>query len=298
MQNIKFIIDKKIDKITPLLKGWSKDEKYILEDYLGNKYLLRISNEDLYDRKKEQYENLYQIKNLDIFCSKPIEFGKLSDNRVYMVLSYLDGVDAKDAISRLSNKEAYELGLKAGRNLKTIHQIPIPKQEKSWYNSYHDKMKRKIEALNNCQYRLPMQEKIIKDYLDNSNLMVNRPVTLVHGDYHLGNMIIKDGDIGIIDFDKVGIADPYDDLKPYCWNVMVSAYFETGLIDGYFNNNVPVDFFSILKFYTIESLISHLPWAVQFGQEEIDTANKIANYQFNWWDDFNLDIPKWYKKVK
>lgn len=138
---------------------------------------------------------------------------------------------------------------------------------------------------------------VIKYYQDNVNLMKNRPLLFSHGDYHLGNMIVNNGHIGIIDFDKNNIADPYDEFKPYCWNVIRNEYFETGLINGYFNNEIPNDFFPILKFYTAESLISHITWAVTFGEKEIKTAYEIAELASIWWDDFKLDIPTWYKGV-
>ena len=108
-------------------------------------------------------------------------------------------------------------------------------------------------------------------------------------------MLISNNDLFIIDFDKNSIADPYDEFKPYCWNARRSEYFETGLVDGYFNNLVPEDFFLILKYYTIESMISHLPWAVSFGIEEIKIAEEINLLHMKWWNNFKLDIPTWYK---
>ena len=128
--------------------------------------------------------------------------------------------------------------------------------------------------------------------------MKDRPLSFCHGDYHLGNMIINNGKIGIIDFDKNNVADFLDDFKPYCWNVFKSEYFETGLIDGYFDGKVPDNFFTLLKFYTVETSISQVPWAVQFGEAEIQTAYRVLNHFKLWWGDFKLDIPTWYKKIK
>ena len=41
-----------IKDVKELKSGWSKDKKYILDD----KYLLRISDVSLYNKKKEQLE--------------------------------------------------------------------------------------------------------------------------------------------------------------------------------------------------------------------------------------------------
>ncbi len=78
---------------------------------------------------------------------------------------------------------------------------------------------------------------------------------------------------------------------------MCSEYFETGLINGYYQNQVPEDFFPILKFYTVESLISHLPWSVTFGEAEVRTAQKVAANQMIWYDHFQLEVPTWYHGI-
>ena len=282
-----------IKDVKELKSGWSKDKKYILDD----KYLLRISDGSLYNKKKEQFELLKEVDKLSINSSKPIEFGVLDSGDVYMLLSYLDGYNAIDEISKLDNKSAYDLGFEAGLILQKIHSISINKKELSWYDKYVIKMERKINNYLKCEYKISYGDSVIEYYKKHCYLMKNRPLTLTHGDYHLGNMIINNNHIGIIDFDKLGLADPYDEFKPFCWNVMRNEYFETGLINGYFNNKIPEDFFPILKFYTAESLISHITWAVTFGEEEIKTAYEISNLQSIWWDDFKLDIPTWYKGI-
>ena len=296
----KIITKYNISKITKLTKGFSRDKKYIIEN-CSYKYLLRISDISLYEKKSSQFKLLKKIESLDINCSKPIEFGKLNNDYCYMILSWLEGVDGKDGLQGMSDKDAYNLGIEAGIMLKRLHSIPIDDNNlasKSWWEKYQEKMGRKINSLLECEYKIPMQEDILKYYQDNCYLMKDRPQLFAHGDYHLGNMIVNNGKIGIIDFDKNNVTDPYDDLKPFCWNVMESEYFETGLINGYFDNNIPSDFFKLLKFYTAETIISHLPWAVQFGEEEIRVMEKVNDLQMIWWDNFKLDVPTWYKGIK
>ena len=287
----------RIVSVTPLLKGWSKDRKFILADKDGEKYVLRLSANDLYEKKKNQFELLKKIGLLGLNCSRPIEFGTDADGAVYMLMSYLEGEDGKTAVEALTDEAAYRLGVEAGNYLRKLHSVDIPPQEVTWWDRYSEKMPRKIAALHACEYKLPMQDKILDYYETHCEIMKDRPLVLCHGDYHLGNMIVNNGKIGIIDFDKNGIADPFDDLKPFCWNAMVSAYFETGLINGYFDNSVPDDFWIVLKYYTAESLISHLPWAVKFGQQETKTAFEVADHQMKWYDHFELEIPTWYKEV-
>lgn len=284
-----------ITAFSSLQKGWSADEKLVLQDALGRKYLLRLSAAALYEKKRAQYALLQKLESLHICCSRPLAFGTLVDGRCYTLLSFLEGEDGEEAVGQMNDKAAYALGLEAGTVLKQLHNVPVCAGTSTWWEKYREKIPRKIRNLQLCPYTIPMQNEILSYYKSHAFLMKDRPQTFCHGDYHLGNMIVQDGRIGVIDFDKNGVADPYDDLKPFCWNVMQSEYFETGLINGYFDNNIPADFFPILKFYTAESMISHLPWAVRFGEREVATARKINACQMQWWDSFSLDVPTWYK---
>ena len=281
--------------IEPLLKGWSRDKKYIVIDNKNNKFLLRISSIELYDKKLKQFNLLKEVEKLNINASKPISFGKLNDEEIYMLLTYLEGEDAETYVSKVSDEEAYNLGLKAGKILKKLQSIPITSDEKTWYEKYQEKMIRKIKVAKECMKEIINLDLLI-DYVEKHiDIVKDRPQLFTHGDYHLGNLIVNNGEIGVIDFDKNGIADPYDDFKPFCWNVFINAYFETGFIDGYFDNNVPREFFEVLCLYAAEQLLSHLPWAMTFGEEEIKTAYKVMHAVMDWYDNFKLIIPKWYK---
>ena len=284
-------------KIEPLNKGWSKDKKYYIVDKYNNEFLLRISDISLYEKKKKQFELLKEIEKLNLNASRPIEFGVLNDSQIYMLLTWIKGESAEEIIPTLTNKNAYDLGVKAGIMMKQLHQISIEKQTQTWNEKYVIKIKRKIETINNCHLSFDKKDLVIEFILNNIDLTKNRPLMFSHGDYHLGNMIVNENGIGIIDFDKNCIADPYDEFKCFCWNVFQSEYFETGLINGYFDNKVPEEFFKILALYAAESLIGQLPWAITFGQDEINTAYKVIENVLKWYQDFTLTKPTWYKGV-
>ena len=187
--------------------------------------------------------------------------------------------------------------MQTGAILKQIHSVEIPENEKSWYEKVLNKKDKKIDALLSLGEKIPMQDEIIDFYEKNTYLMENRPQVYCHSDFHVNNMLLDGDKINIIDFDKCKVADPYDEFKPYAWNVIANEYFETGIIDGYFENNIPDDFFTILKYYMAESMISHMPWAMKLGEREIRINNQINALQLAWWDNLKADIPSWYKKI-
>lgn len=289
-------ISKTWREITLLDKGWSKDRKYKIIDEFNNKYLLRVSPKNLYEKRKEQFELMQKIKQLEINAPKILDFGVLNDEEIYMLLTWVDGEDASEAIKQYNIQSQYELGFKAGKILYKIHSLDSS-IDLNYFINYKVKINQKIERIKECPITFLKCELVINYLLENIEFLNNKELKITHGDFHIGNMLIKDNKIYIIDFDKIKKYNFYDDFKPFCWNVYASPYFASGIINGYFNNNIPSDFFKILSIYAAETLISHLPWAITFGEKEVETALKVANDTLKWFDDFKVEIPLWYKKI-
>lgn len=108
-------------------KGWSEDKKYCVTDEQGSKFLLRVSPIEQYERKKREYELMSQVAALGIPMCKPLAFGA-SDEGVYSIQTWIDGVDAEDNIHNFTSEEQYFYGFEAGKILKEIHKVPAPKE--------------------------------------------------------------------------------------------------------------------------------------------------------------------------
>lgn len=283
-----------IERCEPLLKGWSRDKKYRLFSAGGEKLLLRISDGELFDKKKKQFELLRKIDALRINASKPVAFGSLDDGKVYTLLTWLDGEDAEKVLPEASSERAFELGMDAGKTMKKLHGVEVNTDGFSWWELYKNKIERKIRNFRENSIELPKKELVADFVLSHMRYAKDRPALFQHGDYHCGNMIVNGNGIGVIDFDKNGIADPYDEFKCFCWNVYANPDFENGMINGYFNADVPDDFWHVLSLYAAESLLGHITWAMRFGETEISTAKKVYHDTLEWFDDFNRIIPKWY----
>ncbi|HPX83987.1 MAG TPA: phosphotransferase [Bacilli bacterium] len=291
----KVLNNNNINKIKLLNQGWSNDCKYYIEDIQQQKFILRISDISLYDTKLAQYNYLKEINKLNINAPVPIEFGTF-DNQVYMLLSWVHGDDALEVIPTLDEKSQYELGIKAGLMLKQIHSIPVASNQ-IWYEVFKNKIPQKIKKAKAALIQHQHLDTFIDYVLNNMEIIKNNPMKLTHGDYHLGNMVIsKDLKLGIIDFDKVAIADPIDDFKPFAWNVRKSPVFATGLIDGYYSGKPQESFFKALTLYAAESCIANVAWAISFGEEEIKIASEVSDQTYEWYKGFSLIVPTWYEK--
>jgi aminoglycoside phosphotransferase (APT) family kinase protein len=283
--------------IKPILKGWSDDEKFYMEDDNGAKFLLRLSDISLYDKRLEEFESLKQLSELGLSISNPIEFGTLNDNKkVYSILTWIDGVDALDVVPKLSESRQYELGYNAGLILQKIQSLKPTKPIQPWNKTIGIKIKKTIEFYNNCGFKIKNDSIIIDYILSHERFLKDRPITFQHGDYHLGNMIISnESNLSIIDFNRFSFGDPWEEFDRLIFTWKESVFFARGQIDGYFNNDVPEEFFKILSIYNARNLIASIPWSLSYSDQDLEIAIVNAKLVYDSYDGFNSYIPKWYK---
>ncbi len=281
----------------PINKGWSKDKKYCVTDGNGTRYLLRISDISEYDKKKSEFDMMKQVAALGVPMCKPLEFG-VSDEGVYSVQSWIDGEDAEEAISRYSEAEQYAYGFEAGRILRKIHSIPAPPTVEAWKIRFNRKMDHKIKTYTECPLKYDHGQAFIDYINDNRHLLHGRPQTYQHGDYHIGNMMIgNDGKLYIIDFNRNDFGDPWEEFNRIVWCAQAAPLFASGMVNGYFDNAVPLEFWKLLALYISSNTLSSLYWAIPFGEGEIATMRNQAKEVLTWYDGMKNPIPTWYTKI-
>lgn len=279
----------------PINKGWSSDKKYCVTDEKGTQYLFRVSDITQYDTKQSEFNMMKQVEKLGIPMTKPIEFGVCEDG-VYSIQSWINGDDAEEVISSYSNSEQYVYGLEAGRILQKIHTIPAPITQEKWEIRFNRKMDYKIQKYAECPIKFENGQAFI-DYINkNRHLLKNRPQVYQHGDYHIGNMMIdRNGLLYIIDFDRNDYGDPWEEFNRIVWSAQKSPFFASGLVNGYFNGNIPMAFWRLLALYISSNTLSSVYWAIPFGQNEVETMLNQAKEILSWYDNMSNPVPTWYK---
>ena len=281
---------------TLIQKGWSKDKKYCATTENGMRYLLRISDIKEHDKKLVEFRMMEQVAAMGVPMCAPVEFGTCEEG-VYSVQGWVDGKDAEDVIPSLSHAEQYVYGLEAGRILKKIHSIPAPMEQPDWEKRFNAKMDRKIQAYSECPIKYENGQAFM-DYIgENRHLLKDRPQVFQHGDYHIGNMMIDtDGKLQIIDFNRSDFGDPWEEFNRIVWCAQKAPFFATGMVDGYFDGNIPMEFWRLLALYISSNTLSSVYWAIPFGQGEIDTMLNQAKEVLAWYDNMKNPVPTWYQK--
>ena len=148
-----------------------------------------------------------------------------------------------------------------------------------------------------CPIHYENGDSIITYIENNRHLLKNRPQCFQHGDYHIGNMMIADGELVIIDFDRYDFGDPWEEFNRIVWSAQCSPLFASGIVNGYFDHEVPMDFWKLLLLYISSNLLSSLPWAIPFGEMEMNTMIDQAKEVQYWYDNMNNLIPTWWNKA-
>ena len=290
------IYQKIVSKI-PIDKGWSGDQKYCVTTAGGQKYLLRITAPDRAHRFHLCFLRMEEAAALGVPMCLPVEFGQCPEG-TYAIHSWVDGVDAEAYIPALPAEKQYAYGVNAGRILRKLHTLPAPVDVTPWSERFNRKIDRYMGLYQACSLKYEGNDQAFFDYLENNRHLLNeRPQCYQHGDYHIGNMMIdKDGVLTIIDFDRDDFGDPWEEFNRIVWCAQAAPAFASGMVDGYFDGNVPIAFWKLLALYISSNTLGSLPWAIPFGEAEITTMRNQAAQVLQWYDGMQNVVPTWYHR--
>lgn len=284
----------------PINEGWSADQKFYIQDQTGKEFLLRISGKDSFEKEQSLYKALKDLGKKNIPVSRLLGSGKCNEgNNTYRIFSWVKGQEIKGVLLSLSQNQQYDYGYQAGRILKEIHKVPCPKNHPQWAGQYSVKIDRKMELYENCGMTIKNADKLFAFVSKHRSLIENRPQSFHHGDYHIGNMLITpEKSLAVIDFNRLDFGDPWEEFNRIPWSAMSSPAFANGQINGYFESDVPQQFFHLMALYIAVNLLGSISWAIPFGQQEVNTILDQIEKVMDWYDDFDLVVPKWYERER
>ena len=278
-------------------KGYSEEMKYKVK--ADKNYFLKISPLS-FTKKKDLELKYFSGLNNEMKFPKLIEI-KYKSDLILSLYEWIDGVDFREYVIQLTDKELYQYGIQAGEFLNKIHSISIEEHTDNWEEYYVQKSMKKIDSFRKANINFPEIETYIDYIQTHQYLLHDRPILLCHGDFHVGNLMVdlETKELVIIDFGSLEIGDPMEEFNRMIWNAQLSEEFATGLINGYFNGkNIPDDFWILMAYYMACDVVGSIPWAVNYGNEQLITMLERAKLVLDWFDDFERVIPKFYKRAE
>ena len=282
-----------VKTMEPIEKGWSGDEKYRLTDRNGKAFFFRTAPAEKKEKARGAFLLQEKAAGLGVSAPKPFLFGK-GGKTVFSLQEWIGGEDAEKAVASLSREEQYALGHAAGEDLRKLHALPAPPEAPSWETRYGGKIDRKLRMYADCPLKYEDDGAILAYIAENRGLIAGRPQCAQHGDFHIGNMMTDRKRIWLVDFDRFDFGDPWEEYNRVVWSAEASPAFAAGSVDGYFGGEVPDEFWRLLALYIAVNTLSSLPWAVPFGEGEIETMKNQEKKILFWYDGMKKTVPAWY----
>ncbi|MCI0440482.1 MAG: phosphotransferase [Chloroflexi bacterium] len=287
-----------VERVEFLNKGYSTDSKYVLWQNGEPRFLLRLAEAGLYERRKSDFEMMRLHHERGIGCSEPFLVGVTGDGETcYTLLSYLKGENAEDALPGLTEPQQHEIGFVAGQELLKLHEICHPDPAAyGWPARRAAKYRKNVEAARELGLTFPGQAQAEGFVEANLGLMNSAPVRFQHDDYHTANLIVDGGEfVGVIDFNRFDWGDPVEDFYKLAWfSVPVSVQFARGQVQGYMSCGEPENFWRRYNLYVAMSLHGSLVWVVHYYPKQLGLfQQRIAEIQATH-DFVDADPPSWY----
>jgi len=278
-------------QLQEIQKGFSPDKKYLATDENGKKFFLRVEKDDnrqLFEWQKDLFFRGIQL-------AQPLTFNRI-DGYFHSLYEWIEGDTANNCIHNYDEKTQYQLGYSLGRQIKKLHQLPI-KETIDWETSFTEMTARVLSKFETMGIDFDGKDFLIDTLKNSLHLTKNRPTAFLHGDLSDGNvMITKDGGIKLIDFiDDHGYGDPWKEFSKIINTAGNCPIFAKGQIDGYFEGEVPAEFWELLKIYSCYQGLEAVVWSGPLKQEGL--TNWLVNVCKNvaiWYGDGG-NVPSWYK---
>ncbi|WP_308635533.1 aminoglycoside phosphotransferase family protein [Paenibacillus silvisoli] len=291
-------------KLERIDKGYSSDDKYMVYDGQGGRqYILRTYGIDQDEGKRVEFERLQMMEQHDVKCSKPIAIGVLPEQALgYMIVSYIEGDEASEALPYLTEQQQYSIGVQAGIELQKMHLVPCHDEEmRPWEERAAAKHQRYRNEYAACGIAINNDAKLLAFIDAHLPIMKGRPNLFQHDDYHLANMIVKDGMLsGIIDFNRADWGDPiHEFVKVGIFSSEVSVPFSIGQISAYNDQLEPSEeFWQLYSLYLAMTLISSVVWTLKVCPDQLSEMMQKIDKVMNDHDDFESIVPRWYKQYE
>ena len=214
--------------INKVNSGASSVEKYkVYKD--GKYYLLRLFDARFMNSRYAALSNIETLYLNGINVPKVYEKGILNATKGYALLDWIDGISLDEIL--VNCKLEIQYGGLVAKELAKMHNIKT-NDKAMVYDSYIKSFKKKMNKIvdlkiDDCP--LDLFDNYVSKY---SELLKKMPGnSIIHGDFHPGNVVINDSKIVFIDLDVCKVSNPWEDLSSNACNMDFPNFYSSIMLN-------------------------------------------------------------------
>lgn len=259
---------------------------------IGGTYFAKYSS---YNKFSKEFFEMKELESLnECVCLLPFVSKNLPDiNKQLNIYVWLDGENLRSSLHNKTEIFCYEYGIKSSKLLKKLHDVNVS-NDLSKFNA--DNYIAKILAILRSDECILKYKNLWLDLIvENADILKRKKKdSLIHLDFKPKNIMLSNGKLILIDFDSFSIGNPWFDFYDKGLAIYKERQaFNKGVIDGYFNNNIPNDFWKFLKIISVCTMIQMSSWSI--NRDNKDYIFSVEKHLLKAYSDDSNNIPKWYK---
>ena len=268
--------------------GLSPAEKYKMH-VLGSDWMVKLFDAD---KKRELWYR--ELSRLECPKAATPRACKLFENGTLCVISpWIEGESLGDILMNATPSEARAYGKEAAKILLGLHERELD------YPEYRERLKERIysacESTDALGLTFPGHEECLSFLKGKAESHAPRSVSFVHKDLRPENLILKDGELHLIDFDNGSLGERASDFS-YLTTMVVPEHkiFSKALVEEYLKIKDIPSFWEDNLLYSTLQVVEYAiwKWNTKGRQVYFQAENLMRQYSA-----FSSRIPLWWQEA-
>lgn len=261
-------------------------------DCAGGTYFAKYSS---YNKFSKEFFKMKGLESLnESVCLLPFVSKNLSDiNKQLNIYDWVDGENLRKFLHNKAEMACYEYGIKSSELLKKLHDVNTSNVVSRFnVDNYIAEI---LAILRSDECVLKYKNLWLNLVVKNTDVLKRKTKdSLIHLDFKPKNIMLSSGKLLLIDFDSYSTGNPWFDFYDKGLAIYKERQaFNKGVIDGYFNNNIPDEFWKFLKIISVCTMIQMSSWSI--NRDNKDYIFSVEKHLLKAYSDDSNNIPKWYK---
>ena len=266
--------------INKIKSGESSVEKYKI--YKDKKYyLLRVFDARFMNSRYTALHNIETLYANGINVPRVYDKGILNNGNGFALLDWIEGIPLDENL--ISSETEIEYGKIVADELIKMHNVKS-NNKVILYDKYIKSFKKKVDKINNLKidnHYIGLFENYVNEYSEILKELNNN--SIIHGDFHPGNIVVNNNKLTFIDLDVCKISTPWEDLASNACNMNFSDFYSSVILN-YFKDDIPRKFWKTYYLYGCLYVLDYILYSLRTeGKTLNDGIERLNGFMSSFW---------------